>query len=529
MPAARPQHKGKLAVSYGRAEPVTRKRSAQSSCFQTLIKYFKLYCRHSSMMGLKYLVEDRATWTARILWTVMYGFTVWMVYTYVSTIYREYIHTPITTTPESDYFPTEYNSKVTNFTVNEIISAIQMLGHMYDPYFNGDDDGEAAITEILTRYYGVPYDLAGIMGDLTPRCEDLLVTCAFHNEEKHCMEYFEVRRTHNGFCCTFNYIPGYKQKQGNQEVKLVKRVGLRYGLSVGLNPMLDDYFYSILPITGFKVTIFQPRDYPDVSSGGMSEFLLAPQTRKYVKLRAVGQTSSHTIRSYPLCQRKCLFHDEKRTIFESYSASDCILVCKIDDIWQFCKCKLFFHPQPIGNQAYNRTCIMEDMPCLRRYANKTRYLVPYRDKNLVRLVKKNETLFCHACYPECDDLIYEVSGHINSFQLELDRFYDNITGYTTLDIFFANTNTVYLRQRRSYEWYDYLSDIGGICGFFLGCSLISIVEIIYYFLLFLMELLMPPSEPETEEEAGTPRKQLPMQSLYFNELLPRPRTVQEDF
>lgn len=62
----------------------------------------------------------------------------------------------------------------------------------------------------------------------------------------------------NVFCLRTNSLwtsMYWNRQRIHQEVKLVKHVGFKYGLSVSLNPMLDDYFYSILPITGFKVIL----------------------------------------------------------------------------------------------------------------------------------------------------------------------------------------------------------------------------------------------------------------------------------
>lgn len=50
--------------------------------------------------------------------------------------------------------------------------------------------------------------------------------------------------------------------------------GLMYGLEVELNNDLDDYFYTTMETTGFKVHFFLCRDFPDVLSGSLKEFLV---------------------------------------------------------------------------------------------------------------------------------------------------------------------------------------------------------------------------------------------------------------
>ncbi|XP_076658617.1 sodium channel protein Nach-like [Halictus rubicundus] len=549
MPTARPQHRGKLAVSYGWASPVTRKRSAQSSRFQTLIKYFNLYCKHSSMMGLKYLVEDRATWTMRMLWLIAYFIIMWLMWIYVPLICSDYFDTAITATPESDDFPTEYiefpgiaicsvnrishrkatmlaadmyNANVSNMTVDEILHAIKDLGYLYNTHFKREE-GYTEISRLLSIFYGGHYNISEIMEYLTPECSSLLMTCVLRGEEKNCSDIFSVSKTQDGFCCTFNY---FSDDDDNRTYELAQEVGEQYGLIVTMDPMLDDYFYSVIPIIGFKVMVFRPRDYPDTLSGGVSEMLVTPLTKRYVQLTALGLSSSDSIRPYPANNRKCIFADEKSPIHKSYTSSDCIVACRIKDLWEYCKCRPFFYPDFGLEQQYNRTCTVEDVPCVDKYKDDRHDLVPYQTEALSHLIKKNTTLYCEACYPPCDDVTYIITTSTHSVKPKhFDTTPSTHANYSILHIFFAHGGTLYLRQDVSYKWYQYLSDIGGICEFFLGCSLISFVELVYFILLCLTELLTSDSDPEANEEVENQPVQPSMQVIYWNELFPRSRTT----
>lgn len=57
----------------------------------------------------------------------------------------------------------------------------------------------------------------------------------------YCKNFYTSRTKDDAFSRTSKYV----ERAGN--------IGSEYGLSVLLDPQLDDYFYKILPINGFKV------------------------------------------------------------------------------------------------------------------------------------------------------------------------------------------------------------------------------------------------------------------------------------
>ncbi|XP_076279111.1 sodium channel protein Nach-like [Lasioglossum baleicum] len=548
MPTARPQHRGKLAVSYGWASPVTRKRSAQSSRFQTLIKYFNLYCKHSSMMGLKYLVEDRATWTVRLLWLIAYLMIVWLMWIYVPLICRDSLDTFITVTAKSGGIPTEsieypgiaicnvnrislrkatmlatdmYNANISNMTVDEILDAIKDLGYLYNTHFRMTKS-YSEIDRLLLMYYGDYYNITEIMLYLTPECSRLLIACALHNKRRNCSDMFSVEITQDGFCCTFNYFPG---GDDNVTYEVAEDVGFIEGLIVMMDPMLDDYFFTMMPVTGIKAMIFDPREYPDTITGGVTELLISPQRKQFVRLRALALSSSKLMQKFSVYRRGCIFAHEKGLTHKAYSFGNCIVACTVKDLWKYCKCTPFFYPD-FFVKLYNRTCTVEDLPCLIRYLDAKRGIVPFDTVELEDLIEGNSTINCEICYPSCNDVTYLARCTTRRTSKEPMYVGINVTAYANysiLSIYFDNQRTLSLRQDVSYRWFQFLSDVGGICELFLGCSIISFVELVYFIILCLTELLTSDSDPEANEEVENQQVQPPMQLIYWNELCPRSR------
>ncbi|XP_043256889.1 sodium channel protein Nach-like [Colletes gigas] len=474
-----------------------------------------------------------------------------------------------------------YNANISNLSLDETLEVLWTLGDFYETS-NAKADNYTQLTQLLSKFYDNDYDIAELMMRLTPDCSAMLVLCYFQNEKQNCSDIFTVSQTETGFCCTFNYIPErYDSPTISFSPRRVEHVGKTSGLTLMLDPLMDDYFYPIISTTGWKVMVFDPYDYPDTTTGGVVELLLSPLNDKYVELDALGLHSSENIRSYPIEKRGCYFPNERPSISAIYTASDCIVACKVADIWKSCKCRPFFYnPRPteqidakneeievmpisvdiliaierisgwkqfyfvpnksynyysIGHSGSNRTCTMEDIPCLREYKYYTLFLnsdkrlsiVPYPERTLNSLVNNNQTLYCKNCYPSCDEIFYLAKSTV--FELRSGYFKTtlldnvNVTNHSILRVYFGKVGTAYLKQDESYRWYEYLSDAGGICGFFVGFSLTSVIEIVYFSVLFLLEIFNPKTDPETAGEDENPHNQLSIQAVYWNELFPRSR------
>ncbi|XP_025987955.2 sodium channel protein Nach [Solenopsis invicta] len=203
--------------------------------------------------------------------------------------YKDYVTTPLITTVENDTYPTTtvsfpaiaicsfnrisrqsatdlatniFNSSITNKTIDEILDIIRHLGNLYSSFFHADVTHSEEVDNLLTTYFKKPYDVTNIMKNLTPQCSMMLVTCKLHGQHRNCSDIFEFRKTQDGFCCTFNYaresddIPNYDQIDAAikpDEIKVMD-IGIDRGLTVVMDPLLDDYFYSMLPMTGWKAS-----------------------------------------------------------------------------------------------------------------------------------------------------------------------------------------------------------------------------------------------------------------------------------
>ncbi|XP_050294298.1 uncharacterized protein LOC126734644 [Anthonomus grandis grandis] len=149
-------------------------------------------------------------------------------------------------------------------------------------------------------------------------------------------------------------------------------------------------------------------------------------------------------------QRRCIFTDEvKLKIDSSYSYTACTIECRMENIRAKCDCVPFFYPQISGFQS----CSLSQLSCIADHLDEI--------KDITR---------CN-CMLGCNNTIYETQ-HI--------AFEGNSSG---LKLFFVSWPMVKYKREVLFGWVDLLVSFGGIAGLFLGFSLLSVIEFIYFYTL----------------------------------------------
>ncbi|XP_046490649.1 sodium channel protein Nach isoform X1 [Neodiprion pinetum] len=518
------------------------------------VKKLKLYCENSSLNGCKYFTEPGRHWLERTIWVFLYTMTICGAAYVVFDVYADYKRSPIITTEDNDPYPTSnvafpalalctlnrisyksasslaesiFRANISNSSSEEILGLLRYLGNLYDYDYVSFEKQHQALHNMLKVFYNGEYDPNEIMKNLTPKCHEVILGCTYRGKQRPCTNLFTFRKTQDGYCCTFNYvrqndefIPASEYNRTGYQSKVLQAIapGVATGLTILIEPLLDDYYYTIPPGKGWKIIIFNAEDYPDNPSGGVIEQMISPSTETYLRLEAIVFFTPDEIISYPVQKRKCIFNTELQKLFTGYTYSDCIVNCRVDDIWETCNCLPFFFPK----RDDRRTCDMTDLPCLNSNKSKWWVLFPHEvpdDETNLNSERyygpmKYEAVTgidCSECYPACNDVRYFVSNSVTSLPTEAD-FPNNITNNSNssdrsiIHIYFGDDSVPRLKQDITYYWYELLSNIGGICGVFVGFSLISILELIFF--------LLVPVLPTKKESGNT----IQDAALYWEEL-----------
>ncbi|XP_011872444.1 PREDICTED: sodium channel protein Nach-like [Vollenhovia emeryi] len=526
------------------------------------LKYLKLYCEYSSLNSLKYLADTQRPWFERVLWVIIHFLVISTLVFMVYLSYQEFILTPLVTSMETDSYRTTnlnmpgiaicsinrisrqsatelatniFNAKVTDQSVDEILDLLTHLGDLYASTFVMDASLNVELHKLLTTYFNGSYDITDTMKELTPQCSMMLLKCKLHGVYRNCSELFTFRKTQDGYCCTFNYaresddIPVMNGTLESLYIHQIADLGIERGLTVVMDPLLDDYFSSILPIKGWKVIVFNPTDYPDMTTGGVTEIFATPLSETFVDITTTAFISTEIVHSFSRQKRNCIFSDEDSPMYSDtmYTYSDCIVDCKVYNIQKVCGCRPFFYPRRSKSDWSWRVCNSEDLNCLAKYKSKWLTIFPYDDEGNIFRLEKN-ALHCRNCYPACNDVSYDVftwKSNMSPGGYNTNLLWNyNVTDEGVLHVYFSKYGTIRLKQDVAFYWYELMSDIGGICGVFIGFSFISIVEILYFVALVFRDFLCKTSSLKEDnnhkDEIPSVQSQI-TQEIYWKELFPR--------
>ncbi|XP_066904739.1 sodium channel protein Nach isoform X1 [Halyomorpha halys] len=313
-------------------------------------------------------------------------------------------------------------------------------------------------------------DFRALVYKVVDHCEDILFDCYWKGKEFDCCDAFFPAFTEKGFCYSFNSIhaekiwPG-KENTDEAEIKInyIYETDTKWTMEFDGNTTDNPY----------SIYIHSSDELPGVE--------MSPQhiwTQTVNKMFFASRTTYTTADARQLTakQRKCIFEDEvKLKTAEKYSYWACMSDCRMRASMDKCNCVPFFYHQVSGFPY----CDLEGLMCLSKIADELR-----------------RSLNC-PCELGCENTVYEVEKLSNSMDEE------------PIEIGFVSWPMIRYKREVLFGWVDLLVAFGGIAGLFLGFSLLSGVEIIYYFTMRAACMIYRNSETLIKLEEESQEKILP--------------------
>ncbi|KAM7446208.1 ligand-gated sodium channel [Porites harrisoni] len=326
------------------------------------------------------------------------------------------------------------------------------------------------------------YKVHDLMG-VGHQFEDFVVHCTFKGV--FCGNYsssFWSRFWHYAYGNCFVFNGGKPETGRNAKIFKSNQPGPLHGLSLELNIERGQYIGGITEEAGVRVDISNQGEMPFPFEKGLS---IAPGYATSIGLRKVVIK-----RMDPLSRNRCMENSSldnaniyKKPLQVNYSSLACKGSCLAYHQLQKCGCMHYRFPRPPGTKVCD-------------VLNKTE----------ARCVSKVQTDFTdnnlncsESCPPLCSESTFKLTTSYSIWptksyediykialkerKKEVDGSDDLRDNVLKLNIFFEELNYEVISEEPSYKLANFVSDLGGSLGFWIGMSVLSFVEILELLLL----------------------------------------------
>ncbi|KAM7446210.1 ligand-gated sodium channel [Porites harrisoni] len=343
------------------------------------------------------------------------------------------------------------------------------------------------------------------------RREELIMVMAETDTEEliplgHAFEDFVLSCTYRGIPCgnfTSSYWTNYwhysygncyifnagRDKKG-KTVSVLKsnKPGPSHGLVLELNIQQQEYIGAFAEEAGVRIDISNQGEMAFPREKGLS----APPGFA----TSIGMRKVEIIREDPFNNNRC-FNANKTKLDEAnlynhtfkvgYSSSACKESCLAFNQRKECKCMEYRFPIPSNATPVCNILNKTVVNCLSK---------------VQKAFKRNELNCTKSCPPPCRENVFKLTSSFSSWpseayqafyveqlaskgiELEIENRTNNFrSNVLKLNIFYEELNYEFIREERSYVLVNFVSDLGGSLGLWIGMSVLSFAEVLELLLL----------------------------------------------
>ncbi|BES96239.1 Amiloride-sensitive sodium channel [Nesidiocoris tenuis] len=449
------------------------------------------FLEHTSLHGFRFIAERERHWSERFLWVILCA-TSWVgsgvLFQFSYTAFQE---NAVSFVVETSYL--ESNTRFPSVSVCEEENFARLHQKANELFGEDHDNNLDEVLRELAYFKGSAYNLKHVCnqgGIECPRgnfselarkvrmnCEEIFEICWWIGTDMpfECCKHFVPTETELGTCFTLS---------DRNEKKLQDR---------GEPDWLDTTIYVDKPLPTIilglnataKVYLHSEYETPFLDSHLSNIFRPNPSHENHIQITIADTENSPEVRELSIYQRKCRFPDEndlQSADFYSYSA--CVVDCRRRAQMELCNCTSHFTPKTRPEDQ----CDFDGIICLGSHSSRFTVLKSkWSDK---------DGLACD-CLPGCIGADFDI---IVADYPDVPKDMDADFSYISIAILRFPTERYKRVAVRG--MLDLVVSIGGAAGLFLGASLLTIVEVSYYFLFqawtskLLEENKLNPSEEE---------------------------------
>ncbi|XP_055915485.1 pickpocket protein 28 [Eupeodes corollae] len=478
-----------------------------STFYLGLKKNLRDFLQNSTLHGLKYIADEKITIFERSFFGLSFIFVILCSAFFISNIYTKWSETPIiiTTSPQPTFITTIPFPAVTICSLNKALkSRVLQL------------DNSTLNYTLLMSLCAKNFKANLFFGQLSWKnfklllmrvaqpCDQMLAYCRFGSKPEECIKIFNPVLTDEGLCCTFNALDPHfllknyteterfgksttddnipidwtpeKGFSNNLPLKFFPRVaagtGSQMGLTVVLNASSFEYYCSSSKSIGFKVLVHNPAEQPKISNFG---FLVTAGRESRVSIEPQYQTAVSQVRGISTKIRQCLFSDEGNlNFYRTYSRKNCQLECEAHIIYKRCGCILYYLPKIDPD---TKICGPKDNQCSKSVQSE--------------IQSTSGNYSCDSCLPACFELSYNptvtstkmVDGDFETNDDYPTELWTDMEDVTIIHVYYLSNVFRSTTKGEIFGFTEFLSNIGGLLGLFMGFSFFSVIEILYFIVL----------------------------------------------
>ncbi|ALC49816.1 ppk23 [Drosophila busckii] len=430
---------------------------------RSLIYQTKEFFQNSTLHGVRYIAETGRPIGEKFMWFCFTSIGAVTALVIIMSLWEKFQTNPTITGLDTDFhnqnvvFPTTVICPDTAFdhdkSYDEVFKSLanyeENKAQLFAPFLdlltslNFDNIKDAAMLS-----QNVPIDMLhersirewAFLVHVT--CENTLISCKYRDDEIPCCDHFEPIYTEHGFCYAFN-----------SRFKSTPTEDLKTGPPHDLYETDKKWALFFLPNSSSRIFIFSNEEY--FGSDFNAQIDWTEDQLVEVRISKKNTYTTDDARQLSIGQRKCIFGDEVKLSYfpDDYTFSSCMKQCRINKAIKLCKCNPPFY-KPISNAPM---CTVTDFNCLNEH-----------QLNITNIKD------CLQCELSCSKTVFNIDKLIKL--TEKPETPGVLVEFLTWPI---------IRYKREvlFGWVDLLVSFGGIASLFLGFSLLSGVEIIYYFTL----------------------------------------------
>ncbi|XP_053679171.1 pickpocket protein 28-like [Anopheles nili] len=469
------------------------------------------YCINSSIHGFKYFVGSKRTIAEKIWWISMCILSIYGCGSLIKTVFDKWRRDPVVVTfaekPTPIYdipFPavticpvTKAKSSQLNFTavyqraIHEGLKDTDITDEEFDRFVAMLQVCDFGFSEYFTNQ---SYDdnVVEMLRDLAIPFEEQFLMCTWRGHYVNCSDLFSPTLTESGVCYTFNGLSSndlMKQEEFHRNYEHVgeQRSSENWTMEEGYRPNvgMDTYPRRLVSAgghSGLLVLLKSDQHDMDYLCGISAQGIRVPMNQSLtVRIEPFLITTSANVQEYNPSKRLCYYtHERHLRYFRIYTKRNCELECLTNFTLHMCGCVLFAMP----HTADVRICGIGMQDC----CDEAETILQEEGLGEPTLSVSRELLRECNCLPACTYLQYNAEISQASFEWRrlistvhlLERELEH-SDLTTLSVYYREAQFISIKRSQLFGLNDFIANCGGILGLFMGVSLLSIVEILYYF------------------------------------------------